>query len=134
MAAPIEIIGLAEFQRELRRLDAQFPKELRIANKMAAELIAEPTRSSFESRDGVAPKVAASVKVLAQQRSAAVKIGGTRFPYAMGSNFGSRKFTQFPPPVEPDYSLYRTIAANREAVVDTYADMVDRIARHAFPQ
>lgn len=133
MANQIEVVGLRDFQRELRRVNAEFPKELRQANKDAAELVAASTRRSFASRGGVAPKVAASVKALAQQRSATVKIGGARYPYAMGSNFGSVKFKQFPPPVKPDHSLYRTIAAQQERVVDAYAAAVDRLMRRAFP-
>lgn len=97
-------------------------------------MVAEATRASFASRPGVARRVAPSVKALAQQRSASVKIGGDRYPFALGSNFGSRQFKQFPPPVDPDYSLYRSIRAKRDDVVESYGDAIDRLAAKAFPQ
>lgn len=129
----VEVHGVREFQRELRAAGREWPKELRVASRDAAEVVATGARRSFESRPGVAPKVADSVKVLAQQRSAAVRIGGRRWPYAMGSEFGSKRYRQFPPPRRGGYSLYATIAATRDEVVEQYAEAVDRLMRRAFP-
>lgn len=129
----IRIVGLAELQRELRTLDKKWPGSLRLVNKDAAELIADVTRRSFLARPGVAPKVAPSVKALAQQRSAAVKIGGQKYPFAMGSNFGSVAFKQFPNPTKPDWSLYKSISDERETVVESYGDAIERLAKRAFP-
>jgi hypothetical protein len=135
-ANKIEILGLRDLQRELRAADKAFPKELRAANKDAAEIVADATRASFASRGGVAPKVAASVKALAQQRSASVKIGGARFPYALGSEFGGGarpRTRQFPRFKKGGYSLFPAIKDNREKVVDAYADAIDKLTRRAFP-
>lgn len=129
----IDVVGLRDFQRELRTLDKAWPRELRKANLEAAEVVAEATRQSFASRPGVAPKVAASVKALAQQRNASVKIGGARFPYAMGSNFGSVRFLQFPPPTDPDYSLFRSITAKRREVLNVYEKELKHLTDKAFP-
>lgn len=129
----IQVEGLSDLQREFRTLDKAWPRELRVANKEAVEIVAEATRASFASRGGVAPKVAPSVKTLAQQRSASVKIGGAKYPFAMGSNFGSLKFKQFPPPTKPDYSLYTSIDKKRDEVVKAFGDALDRLTRRAFP-
>lgn len=129
----IEVVGLRDFQRALRQAGNDFPKELRQANKDAADIVAEGTRRALLSRSGVAPKVAPSVRALAQQRNASVKIGGARYPYAMGANFGSVRYKQFPKPTKPDYALYRTIEARRDEVVDAYGDAIERLARRAFP-
>ena len=145
----IRVDGLKEFRRELKALDAQWPKELRTANKEAADIVAEGTRSSFLSRPGVAPKVAASVKALAQQTGAAVQIGGDRWPFALGSEFGGGKFgagrpsprgghtTQFPAwrgsGPGAGYSLYPTFRAKREEVIETYGRAIDRLTARAFP-
>lgn len=136
MAQPpgrIEVDGLRDLQRELRALDASWPKELRLANKEAAEVVADATRASFASRPGVAPKVAASVKALAQQRNASVRVGGKRWPYAMGATFGARRFKQFPPFKQGGYSLFPQIKSERAKVVEVYGDAVDRLVRRAFP-
>lgn len=129
----IEVEGLRDLQRELRALDADAPKELRKANLEAAEVVAQATRQSFSSRGGVAPKVAASVRAVAQQRNASVKIGGARFPYALGSNFGSLRYKQFPRPTKPDYSLFVSIKAKRDDVLDTYDDALKKLTKKAFP-
>lgn len=132
----IEVDGLRDFQKALKQAGDDFPKELRVASKDAAEIVAAGTRQSFSSRSGVAPKVAASVKVLAQQRGAAVRIGGKAFPYALGSNFGAGpRYPQFPQFAGSgdDYSLYKTIRARRAEVLESYGDAVDRLARKAFP-
>ena len=133
MDTRIDVVGLRDFQRELRALDTAWPRELRKANKDAAEVVATATRASFTSRPGVAPKVAPSVKAQARQRNASVTIGGARYPFAFGSNFGSKRFKQFPPPAKPDHSLYRSIEAEGEDVVDAYEAALNRLAAKAFP-
>ena len=142
----VDVEGLRLLQFELRAVDKAWPRELRAANKTAAEVVAESTRQSFSSRPGVTPKVAPSVRALAQQRNASVKIGGARFPYALGAEFGGGKYgpgnptaagghtTQFPPFKKSGYSLYPSIAATREEVVDAYAAAVDRLVARAFPR
>lgn len=142
----INVVGLKELQRELKHLDAEWPKELRAANKEAAEMVARRTRSSFARGPGVSPKVVPSIRALAQQRSAAVKIGGQRFPFALGAEFGGGKYrkgrptpaggytTQFRPHRgKKGYHLYPTLRASTDEVVDIYGDLVDDITRRAFP-
>lgn len=136
MVAKIEVVGLRDLQKELRAIDKDFPKELRLANKEAAQVVADATRASFASRGGVAPKVAASVKALAQQRNASVKIGGARFPYALGSEFGGRArrtTQQFPPFQKGGYSLFPTVKDKREEVIKVYDEAIDRLLARAFP-
>lgn len=134
----IKVEGLRDLQRALREIDRELPKELRRANLEAAQLIAEGTRRSFASRPGVAPKVVPSVKALAQQRSASVRIGGARFPFALGSEFGSIRFKQFPAwrgsAAAAGYSLYPTIRSEGPRVIEAYAAAVDRVAAKAFPK
>lgn len=133
----IQVDGLKELQSALRAADRDFPKQLRVANKSAADLVAEGTRSSFASRGGVAPKVAPSVKALAQQRNASVKIGGPKYPFALGSEFGSIRYKQFPAwkgnGPDAGYSLYETIRDKRDDVVEVYGDALDKLTARIFP-
>lgn len=133
MSGRIDVEGLRDLQRELRAVDVTFPKELRAANKDAAQIVSDATSASFSSRGGVAPKVAPSVRAVAQQRSASVKIGGAKYPYAMGANFGSVRFTQFLPPIDPDYSLFASIQAKHREVVESYDEALKRLTKKAFP-
>lgn len=153
-AGRVELAGLKDFQRELRRIDKELPKELRKVHLAAATLVAEGTRASFASRKGVPSAVAASVKAMAQQRSAAVRIGGTgKAEAALGHEFGGGKYggrsrgggltaagghtTQFPPwrgnGADAGYSLYPTLRAKTDDLVELYGDALDDIARSAFP-
>ena len=136
MSDAVRIIGLSELRRELKAADAGFPKELQKANKKAAEIIAEGTRAAFSSMGGSAPKVAPTVKPLAQQTRAQVKVGGgsgVGGDVAMGNLWGSTRFKQFPPHINGGYALYPTLAARRDEIIDVYADALDDITRRAFP-
>lgn len=111
-----------------------------MASKAAAEIVAVRTQASFAGRGGSAPKVAPTVKALAQQRGASVKIGGGKSVggyVALGNEFGGRGRSttkQFPPFKKSGYSLYPTIARARDDVIDAYAKALDRITARAFPQ
>lgn len=133
----IRVDGLKDLRAELKKLDATFPKELRLRTKKVADGVADATRASFASRGGVAPKVAASVKALAQQTGAQIKIGGARFPFALGSEFGSVRYKQFPTfkgsGPAAGYSLYETIRDRRQQIIEEYADMLEDLTAEAFP-
>ncbi len=149
-AGRVELAGLKDFQKELRRIDKELPKELRKVHLTAAQLVAEVTRASFASSPGVTSAVPASVKALAQQRSAAVRIGGAgKAQAALGHEFGGGKYgpgrpsprgghtTQFPPwrgsGANAGYHLYPTLRSKTDELVEMYGDGFERIARRAFP-
>jgi len=147
-ATRIEVENLKPFIRELRTAGSAFPREMRAASKEGADLVADATRASFSSRAGSAPMAAASVKALAQQRGAAVRIGGDRTvggQVALGNEFGGGKFgpgnptpagghtTQFPEFRRGGYSLFPSVRAKQDEVIERYAAAIDRIAARAFP-
>lgn len=136
MAEGIRVTGLKELRAELRQVDAAFPKQLQKANKKVAELIAEGTRSVFSSMGGSAPKVAPTVKALASQTRAQVKVGGgsgVGAEVSMGNLWGSARYKQFPAPVPAGFALYPTIKARSDEIVDVYGDALDDLLKRAFP-
>lgn len=136
MAEGIRVDGLKELRRELKAADAAFPKQLQKANKAVAELVAEGTRAAFQSMGGSAPKVAPTVKALAQQTRAQVRVGGgsgVGAEVAMGNLWGSKRFPQFPPSKPGGYALYETIAAKSDEIVEAYGDALDDLLKRAFP-
>jgi len=139
-ADKVEVVGLKELRAELRSLGGSWPKELRTASKEAAELVADKTRASFAGGRGSAPKAASTVKALAQQTGAAVRIGGgagVGGQVAMGNEFGSFRYRQFPgwrgSGAAAGYHLYPTIRDNTERVVEVYGDALGRLTKRAFP-
>jgi hypothetical protein len=83
----IAVTGLAELNRNLRRVDAEAPKQLRIALNGAADLLVEKTRPEIPSRTG---RARASLKARSTRTSARVAMGGTRARYLPWLDFGGR--------------------------------------------
>jgi hypothetical protein len=136
MADQVRVDGLRELRRELKALDGQWAKQLQKVNKAIAEDVAEGTRSAFSRMGGSAPKVAGTVKALAQQTRAQVKVGGgagVASEVAMGNLWGSRRFRQFPSPKPGGYALYPTLAELRPDLEERYAELLDDLLRRAFP-
>lgn len=130
----IRLQGMREFRSELRALDKRFGQGIRRANKRAAELVAGRARALLLAGPGQAPATASTVKALAGQAYASVRMGGN--PTAMGDNFGSIYYTQFRPwkhKGEGDYGLYKAIGETRSDVVDQYGDFVDDALKQVFP-
>lgn len=133
----VEVVGLRDFQRELRRVDKDLPKALRLVNLAAAEVVAADARSKASALGGVAAKAGASVKAQAQQRAGIVRLGGNRYPFAMGAEFGAIRYRQFKAwrgsGADAGYFLYPAKRAKTPLVVAMYGDMVEDLAKKAFP-
>lgn len=131
----VEVRGLADFQRELKRID--LASDLKDANKDAAELVATAARARAQGLGGVAAKTAPSVKAAAEQRRAKINLGGAREPWALGAEFGGRgrpTTQQFQPHLgRTGYFLYPAIRATREEFLDAYAKAIEQLMRRAFP-
>lgn len=83
----IRVDGLAEVSRALRRLDADAPKGLRVANNSAADLLVDATAPKIPQDTGAARR---SLKARSTRTSARVAIGGTRAPYTPWLDFGGQ--------------------------------------------
>lgn len=133
----VRVEGLADLQRELRRLDSKLPRELRLANLKAAEVVATAARSKASSLGSVAAKTAPSIKAAAEQRRSKVTLGGPKYPFAMGAEFGSIEYAQFKPWTGSDsssgYFFYPAIRGTREEFMATYERALDQLMRAAFP-
>ena len=87
MRATIAVEGLAEFSRGLRKLDAEAPKQLRVALNSTADLLITRARPRVPSRSGNAR---ASMKAKSTRTSARVSVGGRSAPYFPWLDFGGR--------------------------------------------
>lgn len=136
MAEQVRVVGLKELRRELRAIDPRWNKELRKVNLAIAEDVARGTQAAFERMGGSAPKVAPTVKALAQQAKGQVKVGGGNSiggQVAMGNLWGSRRFRQFPSAVSGGYALYPTLAKLRPDIEERYAELLEDLLARAFP-
>lgn len=148
----LNVPDLAAFRRELKKMSDDLPKELRALNLDYAEEVKVHAQSSYRSRPGVAPKVAATVKALGQQTGAAVTIGGGSSIggyVALGVEFGGGKYkagspsprggytSQFPAwrgrGPGAGYSLYEAIRQLARTLDNRYGTRLEQLARRAFP-
>lgn len=84
---PIRVDGLREFQRSLRQMDADLPKQLRVILNQAAQVVVDYAVPRIPRATGAA---AGSVKVRSSQRESRVAMGGRRAPYMPWLDFGGR--------------------------------------------
>jgi hypothetical protein len=84
---PIRIHGLAEFRRDLRKLDRELPKALRIALNEAANIVVDDARPRIPRRTG---RAAATLKAKSTGTAVRVAAGSTRAPYYPWLDWGGR--------------------------------------------
>lgn len=140
MANPeIRVLGLAELRRDLKRLGAQWPKELAKANNRAAEVVAAEARrrapAGPHQGGGSVTAITQSIRATKAQRSASVSFGGPRSPHAAPTEFGGtlpRHASRSRTTVRQRAFLYPAIAAKTDEVVLTYQAMLERLMDAAF--
>lgn len=94
---PVKLKGLAAFNRNLRKISAELPKELRLANNEVAQIVVDWARPKIPSDSGRAAK---SLKVASTRTEVRVRGGSARVPYYPWLDFGGR--------VGPNRSVRRT--------------------------
>lgn len=87
MRPTIGVSGLAEFQRGLKKLDGEAPKQLRIALNSVADLLVNRARQKVPVLSGAAR---ASIKARSTRTSARVAVGGRKAPYLPWLDFGGK--------------------------------------------
>jgi hypothetical protein len=127
----IEIKGIKEFQASLRKMDADLPKQLRIALNQASQLVIDKARADVPTRSGAAR---ASLKVRSSQREARVAAGGRKAPYYPWLDFGGKvgrgKSVHRPFFKEGRY-IYPALRKNREEITQVMLTAVSDLARGA---
>ena len=87
MAEPIRVDGLAQFSRNLKKLDSEAPKALRLALNEAADVVVSDAKPRVPRRTG---KAQASIKARSTRTAVRVQEGGTRASYMPWLDFGGR--------------------------------------------
>lgn len=113
----IKVSGLREFQRNLKKLDKELPKALRLAFNGAAQVVVEDARPKVARRSG---KAAASVKARSTQTASRVVGGGNKAPYYPWLDFGGK--------VGRNRSVTRPFLKSGRYIYDAYFDNRQRYA------
>lgn len=131
MTDPIRVDGLAEFRRNLKKLDGDLPKALRIALNEAADIVVGDARPRVPTRTG---RAAASIKARSTQTAVRVVGGSKRVPYYpwldFGGKVGRRKSVRRAFLKEGRY-LYRSYFDNRDEFSKVLTAALIDVARQA---
>lgn len=130
MAEAIAIDGLSQFVRNLKALDRETPKALRVAFNAAVDVVVQDARSGIPTKSG---RAKGSVKAKSTQTASRITGGGDRAPYYPWLDFGGRvgrnRSIKRPFLKEGRY-IYRAYFANRAKYVELLEDaLVDAAHR-----
>jgi hypothetical protein len=127
----ITITGLKEFQRSLRKMDSDLPKQLRIALNTVSQLVIDKARPDIPRRSGAA---AASLKARSSQKEARISAGGRRAPYYPWLDFGGH-VGQHGATARPFYKegrfIYPALRKNRDEITKVMVTAISDLARDA---
>jgi hypothetical protein len=144
----IRIRGFKELQKALRQIDKDLPKELATANQQVAQYVVDKAKVRAGTLGRLWARAADSLAAARQQRVAAIRYGGGRYPMAMGAEFGAAQGTlrqtsrgvvhgwnQFRPwrgsGGGAGYFLFPTLRREDDQIIDLYGEVLDDlIGRH----
>ena len=142
----LKIDGLDDFRRDLVRMSGSITgKDFGRVNKSVAEYIVEKSDEVGLRLGGVHAHVVRnrSQRALGAAKAAQVIVGGSAAKHgpALGAEFGSKRYTQFPPwrgnqftGGDVGYMLHPAIRDNETEWVDMYWQGIEGIAKKsAFP-
>lgn len=128
---PIKIQGLLEFRRNLRKLDKDLPKALRLANNEAAQIVVDWAQPKVPTKSG---RAARSVRAKSTGTQARVEGGGKRVPYYPWLDFGGRvgpKRSVKRPFDKSGRYIFPGYQHNKDQVHDVLVDALINVAREA---
>ena len=118
---------MADFRRALRRTDKELPRQMRLANKEAAEAAVPYVKREVPVATG---RLRNTVRALATQSRAQVSAGTpARVPYARVINFGWPARN-----IRPQEYMYKGLREAYPKLRKAYLSAVDRLAKRAFPR
>jgi hypothetical protein len=132
MVAKIEVTGLREFQKQLKAMDDNLPKQLRLALNEASGIVIDYASSHMPSRTG---KARASLKGRSSQKLVRIGLGGRRAPYAPWLDFGGEGKRKGRPAARPFIKsgryVYKGLEVKRDEVLETMSTALTQLAKTA---
>lgn len=128
---PIKIQGLAEFNRNLRKINSDLPKVLRAAQNTGAQLVVDWAQPRVPRESGAAAR---SVRATSTRVASKVTGGGARVPYYPWLDFGGRVGRKRSAHRAFDSSgryIYPGFYANREEILAALTDALIKVADEA---
>lgn len=131
--------GLKELRAALQGFDPALARQLTTVNKTIAQAVVTGARARGGALTHPRPghEALGTLKATAGQLSASVKYGDTGVPWALGEEFGSIRYHQFPPwrgnGTSAGYFLWPTIRDELPRLFDAYDEMIQSVLAQVFP-
>lgn len=116
---PIRIEGLNEFRRNLKRMDSDLAKKIRLAGNVAAKLVVNEAKPRVPSGPGIGGHAASSIKAASTSKAARISAGGAKYPYYPWLDFGGR--------VGKNKSIHRPFLKRGRYIWASYAELQPEI-------
>lgn len=129
--AMIEVKGVKEFRKALKQMDADLPKQVRVAFNKAAELVVGYAQPKVPRRSG---RAAGSLKVRSSQTAARIAAGGRAAPYYPWLDFGGavgRGDSNKRPFYTEGRYVYPGLRKNRAEITEVMSVALADLARNA---
>ena len=130
-SAAIQVEGLAQFSRALRRIDGEMPKQLRIALNGAADVVVQYGRQKAPKRTG---RGAGTIRAQSTRTSVRVTEGGARARYMPWLDFGGRvgrRRSVIRPFITEGRFLYPALREKRAELESALESALTRVAQQA---
>lgn len=132
MSDAIRVDGLRQFQKALRDMDADLPKQIRLILNEAAQEVIDYAKPKVPRRTG---RAVASIKARSSQREVRIAVGGTKAPYYPWLDFGGEGRRKGRPAERPFIRggryLYPGLDARRTEVTEIMAKGMTLLASSA---
>lgn len=132
MEGKISVGGLAQLSRGLKAVDAEAPKQLRLALNDAADLLVDTAKPTVPSDTGAAQR---SMKARSTRTSARVAVGGRMAPYFPWLDFGGEGRVAGRPAARAFISVgryvYPTLAKIRPKIEQRLSDGITAVIENA---
>lgn len=131
MPEVIEIKGIKELNRRLRKMDKDLPKALRLAGNSAADVIVGQAKPLVPRRSG---RAAGTIKAASTRTAARISAGGSKAPYYPWLDFGGRvgiNKSVSRPFLKEGRFIWKAYADNRRKVEETLEGELVKVAKSA---
>jgi hypothetical protein len=132
MTDAIKITGLADFTRNIKKLDANLPKVLRLAFNEASTMIVQDAQTGMPTKTGRAKR---SIKAKSTRSEARIAGGGARAPHYPWLDFGGEGRVKGRPPartfIKQGRYLYASYFKLRPELVRALEEGLVDVARQA---
>lgn len=128
---PIKVEGLAQFARSLKKLDADLPKAVRLANNEAAEVVVKYTLPLVPTRSGKAKRTVKAISTRTEGRARGGSKGAPYYPWLEFGGHVGRKHATARPYVKEGRYLYPSYLSHRAEVFQVLVKALAKVARDA---